>query len=269
LTGLPAPRGGLAAAAWANGRPRGRDLREFYYLYFGVGLGGRLARGAPVRAVPSAMRGEIGTPLVPNGEGCARGNRGCPERHLVAEAMERRSAVIGLIVGSPAAPWRSAIDHREPVRSETIILGGSADGALLSRLTAAAERAGALRLERGGRHAPRITRSKDGGNAVLRGAAALAVAGVLAAVGPLFAQDEGFPARRPASARRPRMADTPLLQLEEITKNFYAIQRCAASADRSWRGGGPARRQRRRQVHPGKIISAAGAKLRAHPVRRR
>jgi predicted NBD/HSP70 family sugar kinase len=205
LTGLPAfIEADLAAAALGERLyGAGRDLREFYYLYFGVGLGGCLVReGAPVRGA-FGNAGEIGhVPLVPNGEPCPCGNRGCLERYLSLEAMERRSAAIGMDrwIAEAAPLLRSAIVTIENLFDpETIILGGSAEDSLLARLIAAAEPLAHSVSERSGRHAPRITRSKDGGNAVLRGAAALAVAGVLSPrSGSLFAQDEDdAPARRP------------------------------------------------------------------------
>lgn len=204
LTGLPAfIEADLAAAALGERLyGAGRDLREFYYLYFGVGLGGCLVReGAPVRGA-FGNAGEIGhVPLVPNGEPCPCGNRGCLERYLSLEAMERRSAAIGMDrwIAEAAPLLRSAIVTIENLFDPaTIILGGSAEDALLTRLIAAAEPLAHSVSERSGRKAPRITRSKDGGNAVLRGAAALAVAGVLSPrSGSLFAQDEDeTPARR-------------------------------------------------------------------------
>ena len=205
LTGLPAfIEADLAAAALGERLyGAGRDLREFYYLYFGVGLGGCLVReGAPVRGA-FGNAGEIGhVPLVPNGEPCPCGNRGCLERYLSLEAMERRSAAIGIDrwIAEAAPLLRSAIATIENLFDpETIILGGSAEGSLLTRLIAAAEPLAHSVSERGGRSAPRITRSKDGGNAVLRGAAALVVAGVLSPrSGSLFAHDDDdSPARRP------------------------------------------------------------------------
>jgi predicted NBD/HSP70 family sugar kinase len=205
LTGLPAfIEADLAAAALGERLyGAGRDLREFYYLYFGIGLGGCLVReGAPVRGA-FGNAGEIGhVPLVPNGEPCPCGNRGCLERYLSLEAMERRSVAIGLDrwIAEAAPLLRSAIVTIENLFDpETIILGGSAEDSLLNRLIAAAEPLAHSVSERSGRNAPRITRSKDGGNAVLRGAAALAVAGVLSPrSGSLFEQDEDeTPARRP------------------------------------------------------------------------
>jgi predicted NBD/HSP70 family sugar kinase len=209
LTGLPAfIEADLAAAALGERLyGAGRDLREFYYLYFGVGLGGCLVReGAPVRGA-FGNAGEIGhVPLVPDGEPCPCGNRGCLERYLSLEAMERRSAAIGVErwIAEAAPLLRSAIVTIENLFDpETIIVGGAADDALLGRLIAAAEPLAHSISERGGRTAPRVTRSKDGANAVLRGAAALAVAGVLSPrSGSLFAQDEDeAPARRNGKRR--------------------------------------------------------------------
>jgi predicted NBD/HSP70 family sugar kinase len=205
LTGLPAfIEADLAAAALGERLyGAGRDLREFYYLYFGVGLGGCLVReGAPVRGA-FGNAGEIGhVPLVPDGEPCPCGNRGCLERYLSLEAMERRSAQVGMDrwIAEAAPLLRSIIATIENLFDpETIVLGGSAEDSMLTRLIAAAEPLAHSVSERGGRNSPRITRTKDGGNAVLRGAAALAVAGVLSPrSGSLFAQDEDE-----TSARRP------------------------------------------------------------------
>jgi predicted NBD/HSP70 family sugar kinase len=209
LTGLPAfIEADLAAAALGERLyGAGRDLREFYYLYFGVGLGGCLVReGAPVRGA-FGNAGEIGhVPLVPDGEPCPCGNRGCLERYLSLEAMERRSAAVGVDrwIAEAAPLLRAAIATIENLFDpETIIVGGAAEDSLLGRLIAAAEPLAHSVSERTGRAAPRVTRSKDGGNAVLRGAAALAVAGVLSPrSGSLFAQDEDeAPARRNGKRR--------------------------------------------------------------------
>ena len=98
LTGLPAfIEVDLAAAALGERLyGAGRSLREFYYLYFGFGLGGcQVHDGAPLRGA-FGNAGEIGhLPLVIGGEPCACGNRGCLERYLSLEAMRRRSAAIG------------------------------------------------------------------------------------------------------------------------------------------------------------------------------
>jgi predicted NBD/HSP70 family sugar kinase len=209
LTGLPAfIENDMAAAALGERLyGAGRTLREFYYLYFGIGLGGCLVHeGAPLRGA-FGNAGEIGhLPLVPNGEPCPCGNRGCLERYLSLEAMERRSAAIGRDrwIAEAAPLLRAALVTIENLFDpETVIIGGPADETVLTRLIDAAEPLAHSVAERRGRTAPRVTRALAGANAALLGAAALAVAGVMAPrLGSLFASDEesGAPLRsRPAT----------------------------------------------------------------------
>ncbi|MBI2717432.1 MAG: ROK family transcriptional regulator [Rhizobiales bacterium] len=184
----------------------GRAFRDFYYLYFGVGLGGcQVQDGQPVRG---AFRnaGEIGhISLVPGGEACPCGNRGCLERYLSLEAHDRRAPVIGTDgwIAETAPLLRAAIATIENLFDpETIIIGGLAPDELLGRLLAAAEPLPSSISERRDRTAPRVTRSLAGPGAVLRGAAALAVAGVLSPrFGLLFARDDAGPARDPVLSR--------------------------------------------------------------------
>jgi predicted NBD/HSP70 family sugar kinase len=207
LTGLPAfIEVDLAAAALGERLyGAGRDLREFYYLYLGVGLGGCLVHDGALLRGAFGNAGEIGhLPLVPNGEACPCGNRGCLERYLSLEALERRSASIGLDgwIAEAAPLLRAALATIENLFDpETIVIGGPAEEPVLTRLLAAAEPLAHSVSERRDRRGPRITRSGSGPNAVLRGAAALAVAGVLSPrFGSLFAQDEdGDPIVRPGN----------------------------------------------------------------------
>jgi predicted NBD/HSP70 family sugar kinase len=197
LTGLPTfVEVDMAAAALCERLyGAGRTLREFYYLYFGVGLGGCFVHeGAPLRGA-YGNAGEIGhLPLVLNGEACPCGNRGCLERYLSLEALERRSASIGLDgwIAEVAPLLRAALVTIENLFDpETIVIGGPAEGSVLGRLLEAAEPLAHSVSERRERRKPRITRSVDGRNAVLRGAAALAISGVLSPRhGSLFAADE-------------------------------------------------------------------------------
>ncbi len=180
----------------------GRDLREFYYLYFGVGLGGCMVHdGAPLRGA-HGNAGEIGhLPLVPGGEPCPCGNRGCLERYLSLEALERRAKKIGRDgwVKEAAPLFRSAIVTIENLFDpETIIIGGLAEQDLLTRLLQAAAPLPHSVAERQGRVAARVTLSDSGPDAVLRGAAALAVSGVLSPrFGVLFAGEDERGTRDP------------------------------------------------------------------------
>lgn len=173
----------------------GKGFREFYYLYFGVGLGGcMMHEGMPWRGV-GRNAGEIGhVPLVIDGEPCPCGNRGCLERYLSVEAYKRRLPITGRDgwIKDSAPLLRSAIATIENLFDpETIIIGGMAEDDLLSDLVAAAEPLPNSISQRKGRTAPRLVRSASGHNAVLKGAAALAIAGALSPrFGILFAGGE-------------------------------------------------------------------------------
>ncbi|MBL9034821.1 MAG: ROK family transcriptional regulator [Rhodospirillaceae bacterium] len=189
----------------------GRSLREFYYLYFGVGLGGCMVHdGAPLRGAHNNA-GEIGhLPLVPGGEPCPCGNRGCLERYLSLEALERRARKIGRAgwVKEAAPLFRSAIVTIENLFDpETIVIGGLAQDHLLAELLEAAAPLPHSVAERTGRAAPRVTLSASGPDAVLRGAAALAVSGVLSPrFGVLFAGEDERGARDPMMSSRTEAA---------------------------------------------------------------
>jgi predicted NBD/HSP70 family sugar kinase len=196
-TGLPAfiEVDHAAAALGERLYGRGKEFRDFYYIYFGVGLGGCMVQdGQPLRG-SFRNAGEIGhMPLVPNGEPCSCGNRGCLERYMSMEAYERRSRVIGAEgwIAETAPLVRSAIVMIENLFDpETIIIGGLVEDRLLDHLLAAAEPLANSISQRKNRTYPRVMRSVMGHDAVLRGAAALAVAGVLSPrFGTQFTQDE-------------------------------------------------------------------------------
>ena len=203
-TGLTAFVGVDLAAAALGERlyGAGRELRDFYYLYFGVGLGGCMVHdGQPLRGA-FGNAGEIGhIPLVPNGDPCPCGNRGCLERYLSLDAFERRSSQIGREAWlAEAAPLlRVAIATIENLFDpETVILGGLAPGPVLKDLIAAASPLYHSVGERRDRPRPRLMLSAQGEDSVLRGAAALAVSGLLSPrFGAMFVDDGGVPAHDP------------------------------------------------------------------------
>jgi predicted NBD/HSP70 family sugar kinase len=173
----------VAAALGESLHGAGRNVRAFYYLYFGVGLGGSMVKdGVPLRGF-YGNAGEIGhVPLVPNGQPCSCGNTGCLERYVSLEAYQRRAPVIGHAAWiAEAAPLlRNAIVTIENLFDpETVVVGGIMDDALLSELAAAIEPLPTSVADRKDRSAPRIMRSASGQDAVLRGAASLAFSGVL------------------------------------------------------------------------------------------
>ena len=184
-----------AAALGERLHGAGRSIRDFFYLYFGVGLGGCMVHDG--EAVRGAFRnaGEIGhVPLVPDGEPCACGSRGCIERYVSLESFYRRSPAVGRTgwIAEAAPVLRRAIATIENLFDpETIIVGGIAEDDLLTELVAAAEPLLNSVSNRKARSNPRVLRSANGHDAVLRGAAAVALSGVLSPrFGIMFAESE-------------------------------------------------------------------------------
>ncbi|MCX5496383.1 ROK family transcriptional regulator [Kaistia dalseonensis] len=180
----------------------GRGFSTFYYLYFGAGLGGRFVQGRSVLGGHRGNAGEVGhMTIVVGGDPCPCGNRGCLERYVSLDALERRLRAEGIetapdeiiLGGSPifdawlaeVAPLMQAaiVSIENLFDPETIIIGGHAPRRLIERLVEAAEPLPHSIAERPDRSAPRITLSDDGVDAVLRGAAALAVSGTMSPAG--------------------------------------------------------------------------------------
>lgn len=189
-TGLPAFfETDMAAAAMGERLyGLGSAYADYYYLYFGVGLGGVMVHDGTALRGAWGNAGEIGhIPAVPGGEPCPCGNRGCLERYLSLEALRRWNGSEADWVKEISPIFHSAIATIENLFDpETVILGGLASPELLERLAATA--AEGLRNSvsaRTDRTSPRVVVASGGQHAVLRGAAALAVSGVLS---PRFGQ---------------------------------------------------------------------------------
>lgn len=205
-TGLPAFLEVDHAAAALGERLYGaaRDIRDFYYLFFGVGLGGCMVQDGAALRGSHGNAGEIGhLPMVPGGEACPCGNLGCLERYLSCEAMERRAQKIGIDgwIREATPLFRSAIVAIENLFDPlTIVIGGIAPPDVLEKLIAAAQPLPHSVAERRDRAIPRIIRSANGEDAVLRGAAALAVSGVLSPrFGLMFAANDPLMEREAAA----------------------------------------------------------------------
>jgi predicted NBD/HSP70 family sugar kinase len=180
----------------------GKDYKDYYYIFFSMGLGGCMVHdGLPARGSFSNA-GEIGhIPVVPNGEACACGNRGCLERYVSMEAYGRRSASIGVDAWlAEAAPlFRNTIATIENLFDpQTIIVGGLSGTDIPQRLLALAEPLANSVSSRRNRSAPRMIFSRAGHDAALRGAASLAISGALTPrFGNMFIHDETAMARDP------------------------------------------------------------------------
>jgi predicted NBD/HSP70 family sugar kinase/predicted transcriptional regulator len=181
-----------------------RDIRDFYYLFFGVGLGGCMVQEGNTLRGSHGNAGEIGhLPMVPGGEACPCGNIGCLERYLSCEAMERRAGKIGMDgwIKEATPLFRSTIVAIENLFDPlAIVIGGIAPPDVLDKLMAAAQPLPHSVAERRDRTIPRVIRSANGEDAVLRGAAALAVSGVLSPrFGLMFAANDPLMEREAAA----------------------------------------------------------------------
>jgi predicted NBD/HSP70 family sugar kinase len=137
-----------------------RNLNNFFYVHFGVGLGGTLVANRSAYKGANSNATEIGhVPIVPDGKECYCGNRGCLERYLslhsLAEALGRADLKEGarvvemLSAQEPALmAWcreasvhlRNAVCMIENLLDpETIVIGGSAPRALVEHIVALSE----------------------------------------------------------------------------------------------------------------------------------
>jgi glucokinase len=68
-------------------------LRDVLYVSIGTGLAGALVTAGTVVHGAAGLAGEIGhVPVVPDGEACACGQRGCAEAYASAASVSRRYA---------------------------------------------------------------------------------------------------------------------------------------------------------------------------------
>ncbi|MER9303313.1 ROK family protein [Mesorhizobium sp. M0293] len=188
-TGLPAFfETDMAAAAMGERLyGLGAQFSEYYYLYFGVGLGGVMVHDGSALRGAWGNAGEIGhIPVIPGGEVCPCGNSGCLERYLSLEALLRWNGSEADWVAEVAPIFHNAVAIIENLFDpETVILGGLASTDLLELLAGSAAGLHNSVSARKDRTTPRIIVARGGQHSVLRGAAALAVSGVLS---PRFGQ---------------------------------------------------------------------------------
>jgi predicted NBD/HSP70 family sugar kinase len=139
-----------------------KNLNNFFYMHFGVGLGGTLVANRSAYKGANSNATEIGhVPIVPDGKACYCGNKGCLERYLslnsLAEALGRADVKDGardLLVEMLASrepmlmEWcrEAAVHLRNAVcmienllDPETIVIGGSAPKALVEHIVALAQ----------------------------------------------------------------------------------------------------------------------------------
>lgn len=179
----------------------GKRFSDYYYLYFGVGLGGALVHDGRVLRGAWGNAGEIGhMPVVPDGEACPCGNRGCLERYLSLDAMHRSGGDEAQWLKAVGPIFRNAVATIENLFDpETVVLGGFASPRILERFAEFAPDLPNSIAARRDRPAPRVVVAQGGEHSVLRGAAALAVSGVLS---PRFGQTSAHERDRDILDRR-------------------------------------------------------------------
>ena len=107
------------AAAWAEFRfGAGRDEPRLLLVTLGTGIGGALVLDGRVERGRHGLAGEFGNmQVVPDGERCECGNRGCWEQYSSGRAMQREAREM-LAQGSPYAAGLAAYCDGDPARVE-------------------------------------------------------------------------------------------------------------------------------------------------------
>lgn len=139
-----------------------KNLDNFFYMHFGVGLGGTLVVNRSAYKGANGNATEIGhIPIVPNGKPCYCGNRGCLERYLslhslaedlgIPEVHDRGREVLARMLAENDArllAWcRQAAGHLRSavcivenlLDPATIVIGGSAPKQLVDHVVRMAQ----------------------------------------------------------------------------------------------------------------------------------
>ena len=189
----------------------GRQVSDFYYFYFGVGLGGgaiidnRLAGGAFGNA------GELGhLPIGAPSEQCPCGNYGCLERFLSLDALQRRLSMAGVAesrdevmraVRAEHPEVQAWVDEVAPLLAKAVVIvenlldpavvviGGLLPTGLLQRLVAAASPLPPSVSDASRHTLDRLVCAETGPHVALLGAGLLAITHVLSPRASLAYQD--------------------------------------------------------------------------------
>jgi predicted NBD/HSP70 family sugar kinase len=189
-----------------------KTLDNFFYMHFGIGLGGTLVVNRSAYRGANGNATEIGhIPMVPGGIACYCGNAGCLERYLslhsLAEALGvddvrdcgpqiveqlalKSNEALEIWCRQAAERLRDAIGIIENMLDpRVIVIGGSAPKALVERLVALAHPL--LRSVRGGVAAPeeRILLSERQEDSSILGAAVLPIYDMLSPRFEVLQQD--------------------------------------------------------------------------------
>lgn len=200
LVGVPVLVENDATAAAIGERLYGvaRGLSSFVYLFLGGGIGAGMFLDGHLYKGSRSNAGEIGHMIVvPNGQACVCGKRGCLDRYVSLGsayeylnvqdpeqyAPETLDALIEQAAGridawakAAAEPMRQTIDFLElAFDPQTIVLGGSMPASLLQRLSRQLEPLHTPVNPGAERSLPRIMIGATGRDTAILGAAALPI----------------------------------------------------------------------------------------------
>lgn len=178
-------------------RGAGQSLKNFYYLYLGAGLGGAFVSDRTVMGGTHGNAGEIGhLPIIPEGDLCPCGNRGCLERYVSLEALRtwlrlngvkdkrpdiaklartRHPEVLSWIANVAPLLRRAIVMIENLFDPEAIVIGGLAPSELIALLIEACQPLLPSLGNYGGRTTERLLASVIGADAALQGAGVMAL----------------------------------------------------------------------------------------------
>ena len=201
-TGLPAflETDMVAAALGEQLHGLGTQFSDYYYLYFGIGLGGAMVHdGAVYRGALGQCRRNRPHPGGARRRGLSLRQPGLPRTLPVARGVRAPQAERGRLDARRRTDLPQCDrDHREPLRSADDHPRRTGDDQPARTPGQLCRKPSEFGLGARGRTAPRILVGRGGQNSVLRGAAALAISGVLSPrFGQMFTADRAAdPVRR-------------------------------------------------------------------------
>jgi glucokinase len=123
-----------AAALGEKWMGAGRDVEDLVLITLGTGVGGGIISGGKILRGAVGMAGEIGhITVVPNGNPCGCGNRGCIEKHASATAVTAMAQLLGLGNLTSKEVYDLAVSGNEKARVVFTAMG-EALGILLATL---------------------------------------------------------------------------------------------------------------------------------------
>jgi predicted NBD/HSP70 family sugar kinase len=91
----------------------GREVRDFVFVYGGIGIGAGLVAGGELLRGPSGFGGELGhVTVVPGGPACACGNGGCLELYAGEEALLRLAGLTPPTRNDGGVRWAAILAER-------------------------------------------------------------------------------------------------------------------------------------------------------------